>query len=136
LRPPEQRRVFLEPIFVFGIVSPQTPFCGEGSRPSAAARALGYTIFAVVEVANIAPVGVTVRCSGYATSSRNPATTPRTAQITGVEVVTGPLTEHQNAGVSCHIEIQIRPWIDQGPRPPDASRATWQRSTQTTTKLS
>jgi hypothetical protein len=85
----------------------------------------------VGEAANIGPVGVTVRCSGSATSSRHPVTLSRTAQMIGVEAVTGPLTENQNAGVSSHIEIRTRRCIDPGQRPFGVSRTTPQRSIQT-----
>jgi hypothetical protein len=70
--------------------------------------------------------------SGYGmpASGANRTTTPRTARITGVEVIKSPFMENQNAGGGHHLRIQIRRWIDQGPRPSGVSRATRQRSIQ------
>jgi hypothetical protein len=87
----------------------------ETYAPIAAQHVVSTRTSSAIVVASITACAVMAHCRtlalrrcSSATSSRNSATTPRTARITGVEVVTSPLMENQNAGVGHHIEIQIR----------------------------
>jgi hypothetical protein len=93
----------------------------ETNAPIAALHVASMRTSSATVVASVTASAVMAHCRALAlrryssaTSSRDPATTPRMARITRVEVVTSPLTENQNAGVSRHVEIQIRRWIDQG----------------------
>jgi len=81
----------------------------ETNAPIAAHHVASTRTYSAIVVASVTASAVMAQCRALAlrrcssaTSLRNPATMPRTARITGVEVVTSPLMENQNAGVGHH----------------------------------